>query len=60
MGTPNRKPQEYSGNTIEYKDPGRYIPILFLLCSWVPCLGFPVKSLLKKEAESIGLEFSLR
>ena len=36
MGTPNREPQEYSGNVIEYKDPGRYIPVIFLL------LGFPV------------------
>ena len=34
LGTPNRDPQEYSGNILEYKDPGRYIPTIFL--------GFPV------------------
>ena len=38
LGTPNREPQEYSRNTIEYKDPGRYI-------LGVPYLGFPVESL---------------
>ena len=42
METPNREPQEYSRNRIEDKDPGRYIPIIFLRYSWVPCLGFPV------------------
>ena len=26
LGTPNREPQEYSRNIMEYKDPGRYIP----------------------------------
>ena len=34
LGTPNREPQEYSRKIIEYKDPGRYIPIIIL--------GFPV------------------
>ena len=34
MGTLNREPQEYSGNIINHKDPGRYIPAIFL--------GFPV------------------
>ena len=29
---------------MEYKDPGRYIPIIFL---GVPYLGFPVESLYK-------------
>ena len=38
MGTPNREPQDCSRNSIEYKDPGGYIPIIFLLYSW----GFPV------------------
>ena len=38
MGTPNREPQEYSRILIEHKDPGRYIPFIFLLYSW----GFPV------------------
>ena len=35
MGTPNREPKEYSRNIIEYKDPGRYVPIIFLLYSCV-------------------------
>ena len=43
MGTPNREPKEYSGNIMEYKDPGRYIRILFLLCSWGPLLRVPSK-----------------
>ena len=34
MGTPNREPQEYSRNIREYKNPGRYIPIVFLRYSW--------------------------
>ena len=38
MGTPNREPQEYGRNTIEYEDSGRYyshyIPPIFV--------GFPV------------------
>ena len=34
MGTPNREPQEYSRSVIEYEDPGRYVPITFLLYSW--------------------------
>ena len=33
MGTPNREPQQYSRNIIEYKDPGRYILIILLLLS---------------------------
>ena len=33
MGTPNREPVEYSRNIIVHKDPGRYIPIKFLLYS---------------------------
>ena len=50
LGTPKREPQEYRGNIIEYEDPGRYMPIIFLLYIWgslfgVPCLGFPVESL---------------
>ena len=42
MGTPNREPQEYSRNIIEYEDPGSYFPIIFLLYSWGSCLGFPL------------------
>ena len=34
LGTPNREPQEYSRNIIEYEDPGRYAPIIFLLYCW--------------------------
>ena len=34
LGTPNRAPQENSRNAIEYKDPGNYIPFIFLLYSW--------------------------
>ena len=46
MGTPNREPQEYSKNMTEYKDPGRYIPIIYsYYILGVRCLGFPVKSL---------------
>ena len=41
MGTPNREPQEYSGNTIEHKDPGEYIPIIFPLYSWGSLFGVP-------------------
>ena len=29
--TPNREPKEYSRNVIEYKAPGRYVTIIFLL-----------------------------
>ena len=39
MGTPNREPQECSRNIVEYKDPGRCIPLVFLLYSW-DFLGF--------------------
>ena len=47
MGTPNREPQEYSRNILDYKDQSRYIPILFLLYSWGSLCGVPstVKSL---------------
>ena len=38
METPNREPQEYSRNIIEYKDPGKDIPFIFLLYSWGPVL----------------------
>ena len=43
MGTPNRDPPEYSRNIIEHKDPGRYIPIIFLLNSWGSLFGVPSK-----------------
>ena len=47
LGTPNREPQEYSRSIKEYKDPGRYIPIVFLLHSWSSLFGFPSKVPLK-------------
>ena len=41
MGIPNREPQEYSRNIKEHKDPGRYIPIIYLLYSWGSRFGVP-------------------
>ena len=41
LGTPNREPQEYGRNIMEYKDPGRYIPIIYLLYSWGSRFGVP-------------------
>ena len=41
LGTPNREPQEYSRNRMECKDPGRYIPIIYLLYSWGSLFGVP-------------------
>ena len=35
LGTPNREPQESSRNVTEYKDPGRYIPFIFLLYIYI-------------------------
>ena len=52
MGTPNREPREYSRNIVEYKDPGKYTPILFLLYSWGSVFGAPVKVPLVEEEES--------
>ena len=49
MGTPNREPQEYSRNIIEYKDPGRYIPIIFLLYFWGSLFGVPINVPLNKQ-----------
>ena len=49
MGTPNREPQEYSKNKIEYKDHGRYNqynPIIFLLDSWGSLFGAPINALI--------------
>ena len=47
LGTPNREPQEYSRNIMEYKDLGRYIPIIYLKYFTLnpKYLGFPVESL---------------
>ena len=35
---------------MEYKDPGRYIPIIFLLYSWGSLFGVPSKVPLKGVA----------
>ena len=50
LGTPNREPQEYSRNILEYKDPGRYIPIICLLYSWGSRFGVPSRVPLLKVA----------
>ena len=41
LGTPNREPQEYSRNIMVYKEPGKYIPIIYLLYSWGSQFGVP-------------------
>ena len=41
LGTSKWEPQECSRNIVEYKDPGRYIPIMFLLYSWGSLFGGP-------------------
>ena len=43
MGTPNRESQEYSRNVMEYQDPARYIPHIFLLYSADALFGVPSK-----------------
>ena len=43
MATSNREPQEYSSNIMLYKDPGRCIPVIFLLYSWGSLLGVPLE-----------------
>ena len=49
LGTPHRAPQEHSRNITEYKDPGGYIPIIFLLYSWGSLFGVRSKVPLKGE-----------
>ena len=41
-----RDPPEYSRNIMEYQDPDRYVPFVFLLHSWGSLLGVPSKVLL--------------
>ena len=41
LGTPNREPQECSRNIMEYKDSGKYMPIIYLLYSWGSLFGVP-------------------
>ena len=43
MGTPDRETQEYSRNIIESKDPGKYIPVIFLIYSWGSLFGVSSK-----------------
>ena len=38
-------------NMIEYKDPGRYIPFIFLLYSWGSLFGVPSKVPLDSPVE---------
>ena len=37
------EPQEHNRNTMEHKDPGMYIPIIFLLFSWGSLFGVAKK-----------------
>ena len=53
MGTPNREPQEYSRSIIEYEDPGRYIPIIFLLFSWGALFGVPSKVPISQQTRAL-------
>ena len=49
LGTPNREPQEYCRYIIEYKDPGKYIPIIYLLYSWGSRFGVPSRIPLRES-----------
>ena len=57
LGTPNGEPQEYSRNIMEYKDPGRYIPIIYLLYSWGSLFGVPSRVPLVWDACKEGALF---
>ena len=54
LGTPKREPQEYSRNIMEYKDPGRYIPIiyLYLLYSFILDLAASGPRVLPRKSHS--------
>ena len=56
MGTPDRETQECCRNIIECEDPGRYIPIIFLLYSWGSLFGVPIKVLLLVSWEGMNGE----
>ena len=58
LGTPNREPQEYSRNIMEYKDPGRYIPIIYLLYSWGSLFGVPSRVPLYRVSTHLGKSLS--
>ena len=45
LGAPNREPQEYSRNIMEYKDPGSIVLLYTYYILRGPGLGFPVESL---------------
>ena len=49
LGTPNREPQEYSRNIVEYEDPGRYIPNMYLQYTWGCLFGVPSRVPLEDE-----------
>ena len=53
MGTPNQKAQEYSRNIVGCKDPGRYMPLIFLLNSWGSLFGVPSRVPLLKAQGSV-------
>ena len=54
LGTPHREHQEYDTNVIEYKDPGRNIPIIFLLYSWGSLFGGSQQGPFNLEKGSLG------
>ena len=39
---------------MEYKDPGRYIPIIYLLYSWASLFGVPSRVLLSVGNQRFG------
>ena len=45
-GNPKEGTQEYRRNMMEYNDPERYNPIIFLLYSWGSLFGVPTQTLL--------------
>ena len=58
MGTQNKEPQECSRQIVEYKDPGRYVPIIFLLFSWGSLFGVPRKDPLGFRFQGLGFRVS--
>ena len=53
-GNPNGEPQEYSRNIADYKDPGRYVSIVFLLYSCGFLFGVPSKVPVYREFHGIA------
>ena len=52
MGSASREPEEYTRTMIEYKDLGRYLPMILLLYSWGSLFGVPSKVLLVRVLKS--------